>query len=114
MQCTRRRMEDGERCHVKVRRGMGGRFGWCFSSLCVRHQKGGRCRTRVVGALCARAADGVALLSCVGLALPLLYHSHCTLLTDEREREREAERFGGWGKRQISGKDVVGKMGGWG
>lgn len=42
---------------------------------------------------CARAADGVAALSRVRLALPLLYRSHCTpynplnYLTDEKGGE---------------------------
>lgn len=40
-----------------------------------------RARARAVEAACARAADGVALLSGVRLALPLLYRSHCTLYT---------------------------------
>lgn len=68
----------------------------------VCHWRGGKSRTRAVGASCARAADGMALLSWVRLALPLLYHSHCTVLStttlhitsQTRERERDLEDGG--------------------
>lgn len=58
-------------------KGDGGRFGWCSFSLCAcKSAIGGM--DRAVEVSCARAADGVALLSWVRLALPLLYHARCT------------------------------------
>lgn len=63
-------------------KGDGGSFGWCFSSLyaCTSAVGGvDRAEQEQRERSCARAADGVALLSGVRLALPLLYHSHCML-----------------------------------
>lgn len=81
----------------------GGMFGvFFFSSLCAwKSAIGGM--DRAVEVLCARAADGEALLSWVRLALPPLYRSHCTtynilsyLIKEDDEEERE--RFERWGK----------------
>lgn len=73
-----------------------------FSSLCAwKSAIGGM--DRAVEVLCARAADGEALLSWVRLALLPLYRSHCTtydtlsyLIKEDDEEERE--RFERWGK----------------
>lgn len=76
MQCAGRRLKEGKRCHVRVRGGMGGGLVGVFPpSVCVLLPLEGW----TVNASCARAADGVVLLSGVRLALSLLYHSHCTL-----------------------------------
>ena len=92
MQCARRRMEEeeeGKKCHARVRRGMGARF-WLvfFLPQCVCRWSGGELE-------CARAADGVALLSGVRLALLVLYHALCTVpMLRITSQLRERERFG--------------------
>lgn len=82
----------------KGEKGDGGKI-WLvfFLPLCVCHWSGGEQE-------CARAADGVALLSGVRLALPLLYHSLCTvpmLRITSQLREKEIWRMDG-GREGVS------------